>query len=362
MKKFIESWVNNMFYIRNKWSKKDRLMFLDKLHTYLNAGLKLDEAVSLCAYGTNSKISGDISSIVSDLKEGMSLSSSVSNRVDYSNTVVNIIKTGEDSGKLTDTLSVAHSLMKKQDELIKKIISSMTYPILIGIFASVLVIGLVRGVIPEIVPMLHGMKVKLPIVTKVVILLSDILVDYGLWIVLFMFIFIFLLIWMYRHARPVRKWLHYILMYIPVAGSLILKISLSNFFRSVGSTLSSVVDVDIVCKSAVDSIGLIPLKNSFKNIPTAVAEGGNISVVIMNGNIKIPEFVYGLISAGEKSGTLHISMLKVSDILDNEIEHSLKRLTSIIEPVLMIILGVFVSVVALSIVLPIYDMSKSLQI
>ncbi len=347
--------------INKKWSTKEKILFLDKLATYINARIRLEEAICLCGFGCRKSISSDVSYIKEEIIKGRSLAHVLQERINYSDSILNIIKTGEESGRLFDSLLVSFSILKKQDDLKKKILSAMTYPLLIGIFALLLILGLMSGVMPEIVPMLKSMNVVLPLMTKIVIFFSDFIVAYGIIMVPILFILLFVYVFSYKRYVRFKYVNQLLLMNVPLVNIVLIKISLSLFFRTFGSMLSSDIKIKSACKTSLDSIGLLPVRKSYEIMPLLIDRGENISCLMKDNNIHIPEYVTGIIMAGEKSGTLGLSMVKISDILDLEVEYFMKRLTSIIEPVLMIFLGLFVAIVALSIVMPIYDLSKSLQ-
>jgi len=111
----------------------------------------------------------------------------------------------------------------------------------------------------------------------------------------------------------------------------------------------------------VQGIELCPLKKSLLDSVEAISSGKKISEIFSYKKNMIPSFISGLLLAGEKSGTLGLSMIRIANIIDRSIDHTLKRLTAIVEPVLMVLLGFSIGAIALSIIMPIYDMSKALQ-
>jgi len=321
----------------------------------------VDDAVSNCSSGLKKRDALVVENISKNILSGISLSNSIKKEVIFPKSVIGIIQIGEQSGRLSESIVIAKNLIEREDELRKKIISAMTYPLVIGIFSLLLVFGLVRGVLPEIVPMLKGLNTELPFLTKLVIYLSDFVADKGFYIIVVGVSMFFVLPFVYKKVYFIRILFQNIILRVPIFGNIFFNISFSIFSRSFGSMLNARVNIKEAYASVTDSIGLLPLNILLQKCTADISDGKKISKSFEDIGIKVPPYVTGLINAGEGSGTLGISMIRIADIIDNDIDHKLKRLTSLLEPLLMVTMGIVIGTIALSIVMPIYDISKTLQ-
>ncbi len=347
------------FKIGKNWKRRETIFFLERMELYLSSGLEINKSLEICEQGVSAKQKDAIFRLRSAVESGSLLSKSLYQYAGVSQTLTGLIEQGELSGSLPKSLLSARLLLEKEDELIKKCTSAMAYPVIIGIFAGLLTIGLVRGVMPQIIPMLKSLKVELPIITKVVIALSDILTKYGLYIITGLFIIGVAGILIYRKIRIIRKIIQSTIIHIPIIGRLVHDYYLAVFLHSCGALIESGRPVAESYSNTSASISLLPLRDLLQREVVSVSSGHSLGSVIIGG--KIPSYVASLLSAGELSGSLGSSIIRAGSILDRDIEHSLKKLTALIEPIMMAGMGCAVGAIALSIMMPIYDISRVLQ-
>ena len=344
---------------KRKWKRCEIIFLLERLELYISSGLTIDKALKISKDGALKKQRNDIENVCRSVEAGNLLSHSLLQFVGISNTTVGLIENGESSGDLSKALLVAKSILETEDELFKKCTSAMVYPIVIGIFAILLTIGLVKGIMPQIIPMLKSLHVELPLLTRIVISLSEGLTKYGIYVSIGLIVVLFIFYYLYKKFIFVCKVFHTIFMHIPILGSLLNNYSITIFLRSLGSLVESGLSITKSYAKTSSVISLLPLRESM------LSEIKNISNGIPLGDIiakkKMPQFVAPLIHAGEASGTLGNSLLRASLILDRDIENILRKITALIEPIMMAGMGCIVGSIALSIMMPIYDISKVLQ-
>jgi type II secretory pathway component PulF len=272
--------------------------------------------------------------------------------------LVGLISCGEASGSLAASLSAACSLLEQQDELAKKCISAMVYPAVIAVATIGLALGLMKGVVPQMAPLLSGLHRQLPLATRVVLAVSDAISAWGLIAVASSAALAIGAVAAYRrHARS-RLVVHSAIAHAPLVGKLVREYSSAVFLRSFGSMLGSGMAADAAYELAARSLSFMPLRQALVANASLIRQGEPIASIAASG---MPEEVLPIISAGEASGRLVASLARSSAILERGIEHALKRLTSLIEPVMMICMGGMVGSIALSIMMPIYDVSRALQ-
>ena len=341
------------------WNRRDSIFLLERLELYLSAGLRIDHAFTVMTEGTSPQKKQSLEAVRQTIERGGSVSVALGEYVRLPGTIVALIGHGELSGELPKSLQTARIIMERESELITKCLSAMAYPFIIALFAGLLTLGLLRGVMPQIIPMLKSLHVTLPLLTRIVIAISDGLLSYGLYIVVGLIISISAFMWAYRRHLFLRKIIHRILMRMPIIGKVIIAYHLSIFFRSVGALIETGVSIAVSYPQVCETVTLLPLKKIFQAHVFEIERGISLGIVLKHSYI--PDYVPQLVLAGERSGTLGMSLGRVAALFDRDIEHTLKRITALIEPVMMIGVGCMVGAIALSIMMPIYDISKVLQ-
>ncbi len=166
--------------IKNKWKKKDIIVLLERIEIYFSSGLEIDKTMMIIEDSLKGKQKSSISKLLKHVESGLPLYGGLENIVGISRTTSSLIEYGELSGSLAKALVMAKTLLEKEEELFKKCINALIYPSVIGVFAILLTIGLVRGVMLQIIPLLKSLKVDLPFITKLTISISELINMYSL--------------------------------------------------------------------------------------------------------------------------------------------------------------------------------------
>jgi type II secretory pathway component PulF len=327
---------------------------------YISAGLAPTEALSTAGGGVSEKQKIALDQVRKSIEEGGLLSRNLRDQLKISPTITALIEHGEAGGELVKALVSAKMIMEREDALIKTCVSSMAYPSIIGIFALILTVGLMRGVMPQIIPLLRSLHVQLPLLTRVVIFLSENLVKYGLYTLVGGLLLVPVSIYLYRKISRIRYFCHIIILHMPIIGRLVRYYSLALMVRSLGSLVESGAALEDSYARVVGTMSFVPIRRSFEKELTNISRGISLGAILF-GMRHVPSYIGTLVSAGEASGTLGVSLVRAAGILDRDIEHALKRLTALVEPVMMAGMGCAVGAIALSIMMPIYDVSKALQ-
>lgn len=349
-----------LFKIKKKWNRRDLILLFGRLELYVGAGLTLDKAMSAAGEGLRESHKESIASVRQYIESGSALFKAMKSNIAIPETISGMIEQGQSSGELAKSFGAARILLEREDELAKKCVSAMTYPCVIGVFAFLLTIGLMRGVMPQIIPMLKGLRVQLPLLTRAVIFISDNMLSHGLYGVAVLLIFVAIFKYSYRKSSRFRELAQSFFLHVPIIGRLVLLHSLSLFTRSCGSLIGSGLSAASAYQSAANAVFALPLQRKLISREKIVSNGLSIGTAIADIK-RLPRYVAPLISAGEASGCLGSSLIKSADIIDKDMEHALKKLTALIEPLMMAVMGLAVGAIALSIMMPIYDMSKALQ-
>lgn len=332
---------------------------MDRLHSYLLAGLSIDSSLNIASSGLNQKKKKIIEKIRDDVISGMTLSQCLERYIGLPEVCLGLIRNGERTGSLAQSLGMASMNMDKNEEMKKKIISSMIYPVVILTFSSLMIVGIVKFILPQIIPMLTGMNVDLPLPTRILILSSNFATHYGLIAIITIVAIVSIFIILYRKKLKFKRSIHIFVSYIPLIGKLIISFSLAQFLYAMGSLIKSGVSSSIAYSESLENITFIPLKDYFRSKSSIIMEGKSYESVFSWN--KLPAFIAPLIASGQSSGSLAESLQKASSIIESDMDNLLKRTTSLIEPAMMIFIGGFVGTIALSLIMPIYDLSKSIN-
>ncbi|MEI6396915.1 MAG: type II secretion system F family protein [Candidatus Taylorbacteria bacterium] len=348
----------------SRWCRRDRILLLEQLAMFVSAGLTVSQGLEIIG-GAKNKARGsrrkhaDLRNIQKEVESGNLLSRALSIHIGLAKSLASIIEHGERVGGLAGALTSAHGLLVREDELMKRCLSAMIYPMVIGALAVVLTIGLMRGVVPQIIPMLTGMHVELPFLTRITIWMSGAIVSFGLYALVGILLVSVLAVFSYHNFFTFRKCLHRMIFFAPLIGGLVYSYSLSIFLRSFGTLISSGIPIVESYTEVVESASFEPFRVDIMHGAEHIRGGLSLKEIFIHKNI--PAYVSALVSAGESSGSLGESLIRAASIIDTDLENTLQRLTSLIEPLMMIVVGGVVGAIALSIMMPIYDMSKVLQ-
>ncbi len=345
---------------RIRFRRRDLILLLERLEMYVSAGLPPTEALSVAGAASSQKQRAALEDVRASLEGGGSLSKNLRERLNAPVSVAGLIEHGEESGGLAKSLASARMILEREDALTKSCISSMAYPSVIAIFAIILTLGLMRGVMPQIIPLLKSLHVQLPLLTRIVIATSEGLTRYGLYALLVCTVVVPAFLYTYKKSAAAHFFCHAVVLRLPIVGHIIRQYTCALMMRSLGSLVESGAALADSYANVIGTMSVMPLRAAFDRQAVDISRGISLGSILA-GIKHIPAYIAPLISAGESSGTLGVSLVRAADILDRDIEHALKRLTALVEPVMMAIMGCAVGAIALSIMMPIYDVSRALQ-
>ena len=342
----------------NSWNKKTRMQLIEYLATYTAAGIPISAALRVISEKLSKSRQKSLARVIRCVDEGQPLSKAFMSEIRPPPAIVGLISCGESTGTLAQALRSAHILLEREDELRKKILSSMTYPVVIGLATVTLTLGLVRGVMPQIVPLLLSLHTKLPLITVLVMNVSDFLAKFSWFVVGGLVMLCAGIFLVNRYSGLVQSSIQFVLLNTPLISGLTNRYVLTVFFRTFGALVESGIPADTAYVKATNSIWSVRTRKKFASKAEALIRGEKFYSIC---DKSMPGFVPMLIEAGETSGTLGHSLIRVSEILDKDLEASLKQLTALVEPAMMIFMGGMVGSIAISIMMPIYEISRTLQ-
>lgn len=339
-------------------SSAEKVMFSKELATMVNAGIPIAQAIHILEdQSTNQKLKKAVTQIAEDIEGGLSLSSAIEKHPSIFNSLyVNMVKAGEISGTLDETLEKMADEIEKEHELVASIRGAMAYPMVILLALTVVVVYLLTNIIPKISSIFSSLGSDLPATTRFLVFLSDAVRSYGV-IILIVFVgLVFGLRMLIKKNINVRYAWHSFINKVPVFGKLIKKINITRFTRTLGSLLSSGVAVLEAIDISENVLRNEVFKKEIRAAAIKIKDGSSLSEPFRTSKV-FPNMVSQMIAVGEDTGTLDKILLKLTSFYQKEVDHTIKNLSSLLEPIMMIIIGIGAGFVVISIITPIYTMT-----
>lgn len=337
----------------------DKVLFAEELSTLINAGVPIAQSLTIIEKQIkNPRLKAAVQSLVKDVESGNALSNALEKHPDiFSQIFVNMTRAGEISGTLDDALNKLAIQLNKDHELVAKIKGAMTYPLVILVGMIGAVIYLMLTIIPQLQSMFDELGGNLPASTKSLIFLSKALTNYGIITFTLVAAFIFAFRYVEKHFIPFRRFMHKMFITLPPLNNLIIKMNVAQFARTLSSLLGSGVSVveslEIVAKSTQNLL----FREAIEKTAEKVKNGVNIAEVLKTYKI-FPILVPQMISVGEETGSVDAILNKIADFYEREVDNITKNLSTLLEPLMMIIIGILVGYVIVSIITPIYSMTN----
>ncbi len=343
-------------------NKKNQLQFIHQCVLLLEAGISLSEVLSII---TSLEKSPRKIQVLEELRKqvesGSSLSRSIGNlKISFDPALLSLISLGESSGILTLTLRQALAMSERGNSIKKKLTGALVYPAFIAAATVLMTLFLVMYIFPKIIPLFSSMNITLPLLTRTVRGLYILLVSYGLWMLGFGFVAFTIFALLYKKKRKVKFQTQLSLLRSPILGIVLQKYFIATDSRSIATLLECGQTLPVIIGQVAEASTLEPYKNSWREIQDTVMRGGQISAILHSKSHIFPKIVPNLLSIGERTGSLTSMFQHVSAIYEEELDNFVRKLGTSIEPVLMIAMGLIVGSVALSIILPIYEITNHL--
>jgi len=351
-----QSWLSGLQRVR----LRDLTVFSRQFATMIDAGLSVVKCLDIlqkqCA---NPKLKDVIGQVKHDVAGGSSLTEALQKhpRI-FSNLYVNMIRSAEAGGILDSVLDRLSTFLEKEQETRNKIKSAMTYPAVVFLFALVMLVALVFLVLPKFKGIFDVMGLELPLTTRLMLNSADLARSF--WYVgLVLAVGAVIALRAASRTEKGRYALDAAKLRMPVFGDLILKTSVSRFARTFGTLISSGVPVLRALEIVADTAGNRVVSEAVARAGVSIKEGDKISTPLIGSRV-FPVMVTQMIAVGEETGRLDQMLVKVANFYDDEVDATLKSLTSLIEPLMIVGLGAIVGFIAISVISPIYQLVGSI--
>jgi len=354
--KKIESFYKNFLTRFRGIPLKEKMMFAKHLSVMIKAGVSLDSSLQILAKQTNNyKFKKIIEDLSNQIRKGVSFSYALSNYPNvFDNLFVSMVKVGEISGTLEQVLKLLAEQMRKEVQLKSRVKGAMTYPMVILIAMIGIGIFMMVSVVPKLTSTFEELNVQLPLTTKIVIKTANFFHHYLVFGIIFIVISIFCFKLIYK-IKKIKSKFHLIYLKLPIFGEIIKKVNSARFARTTSSLIEAGVDLVKTLYIVSDTLTNICFKNSLISAAEQIKKGKAFSYALSNWPDLYPPMVLQMIKVGEETGTLTDSLRTLAEFYEEEVNNITKNLSSIIEPLLMIIIGIAVGFFAISMIQPIYS-------
>lgn len=351
------------FYFFQRLSLQEKELFIKRLAYLLKAGIPILQSLTMLSEQTHSKFQKKIiQSLMKDIANGQALHFALSRfRKIFGDFIINVIRVGENTGFLHQNLNYLAEELKKRRILRKKIIGSLVYPIFIAIATIVVTVLLIIFIFPKVLPILQSLKVPLPITTRILIGVSNFLIHYGFHLLAGVIVFIITMIFLLK-IQKVQIFINKIVPFLPIIGQLLQNYNLANICRTLGILLKGNINLLEAMRITAETTPNIVYRKILEEIEKNILKGKKVSLQFRNYPRYFPILIPQMLSVGEETGNLSGSLLYLAEFYESEVDEITKNLSSVLEPILMIFLGIVVGFIVLSIITPIYGITKHLQI
>lgn len=349
--------LKNMLTFSNEMSYKDLVFLLTQLSTYIKSGIPLADSIRILEDQTDKKKRKDLFKRISyELNTGANFSEALARQGNvFPKLLINMLKTSELTGNLTEALDDMAAYYKTADSNRKQIISALTYPSVVLVVALVVLTFLLIYVVPQFEGIFDQLGAELPGITVFLIWLSGFVKRNIIKIVLAIFALAVIVFAMYKNIRKFRYIVQYLMMHIPVIKDVLIYNEVTMFTK----TFSSLIRHDVFITDSIEMLGKVTNNEIYKEIikeaVTNLSTGAGLSSAFAN-KWAFPRIAYEMLLTGEKTGRLGPMMENVAVYYEEEQKNLVQRLKSLIEPVMIILLAVIVGVILMAIFIPMFSM------
>ncbi len=346
-----------------KISHLDRLLFTKHLATMIKAGIPLSEAVTtLKEQSKSSSLKAILKSVQADIENGQALAKALANHPKaFDQFYISLIEIGEASGSLEKNLEFLAKQLSKDFQLRKKIQGALLYPIMIFLAAIIMGGFISLAVLPKLVSFFDAFEIDLPTSTKILLFIANFMKNYG--VIFFVgLIGFFILLGLFLNTKLIKPWWHKTLLKFPLFGNLIASGQLARFSRNLGTLIQSGVPIVKSLDTTAATLSNLKFKTDIQALSASLSKGKKIGQTLSEKKFdSFPALVSKMISVGEKTGKLEDTLMYLAEFFEDEIDTLSKNLTTVLEPILLIVIGLTVAFVALAIISPIYELTGSIR-
>ncbi len=358
-KRFEVQWRRNTMA---RMTNREMLLFTRELSDLLASGMKLGNALHTLSQRDPSKSSNQVVAQLRDeIVQGGTLSNSLGNRPETFPTLyVSMVRAGEAGGQLAQSLEQLCVHYERVQEAREKIVSAMVYPMIVLIMGIATIIVTMVFVIPKFKNIFSSLGSTMPLATRMLISMSEAFVKYGWLMAIIAVITVILLRRSIKTDAGQRVW-HKMKLRIPVIKNIVTANAYAHFARTLGALLDNGVPVLQALTIVEDTVGNVIIADEIRNAREKVTDGAGLSSTLAAGGV-FPSVFTDMLSVGEESGDVSTSLQHITRRFDNDLTRSISMFTTVLEPLLILVIAVVVGFVAISMLLAVFDMTSGLNV
>lgn len=345
----------------NRANSNDVVFFTRQLSSMLTSGLTLMQSMTILKDQIQKPaMSNTVNAIIADIEDGQPFSKALEKYPKvFSPIYVSLIKAAESSGLLDKVLLRLADNLEKQQKLKSTIKSALMYPAIVMTGIVIVMTLMMIFVVPQLTSLYANLNIPLPLPTQIVIGISNFFIAF--WpLVIGFFVLGAVLLTRWRQSTSGKLILDDLILRLPVFGVLVKKAILTEFTRTLGLLVSSGTLVVEALKETADVSGNILYRNAILALASRVEKGVTVGVSMEESKL-FPLILVQMVKIGEETGKMDESLVKVSEYFEREVEEAVKNLTTAMEPLIMVVLGIGVAFLIISIITPIYNLTNSIQ-
>ena len=354
----INTWVSDHL---SRVPIMQKILFVSHLKTMVKAGLSLIDALKILSEEIeNKKLKMVIGEIKDGVEKGLQLSEVLAKypRI-FPSIYVSMISAGETAGKMETALEQVSIQMKKNHELSSRIKGAMMYPAVIVVAMVGISIEVVVFILPKLLVMFKDFGAQLPLPTRILIFITDFTANYGLWMLAVIILLIITAVWLIKKPK-VKRVVHTVNLKLPIIGVIIKKINLARFTLTLSSLLESTIPIIDATRISSEVLGNVIYKESLLSVSESLKKGESLSDILRRFPKIFPPMVTEMIMVGEKSGKTEDMLRELAEFYGNEVDTTMRNFTTIIEPIIILALGLAVAGIAVAVIMPMYSLSQTI--
>ncbi len=339
----------------------DKILLAKHLSLMLLAGVPLNQSIlEMQSEASAPFLKKILKELSAEIKSGKTVAATLAKHEKaFGPLFVNMIKIGEESGTLEESLKHLAAQLEKNYELKKKIKGAMMYPVLVLGATITIGLGLAIFVLPKLLVFFKSLDFKLPLITRIVLATIGNLEKYGTWYIAGAIGFVVLLKALLKLPK-FKLFFDHLLTEMPIFGKIIKKMNMAYFTRTLATLLKSGVNIVEALSISAATLNNSAYKSVLEKAASEVRKGKNLGSFLKQNPRLVPSMVTKMVEIGERSGNLETTLFYVADFYEKEVDEISKNLADILEPILLIGVGLMVAVLAISILMPIYQFTSSI--
>ena len=344
--------------IQNRIKEKDIMLFTYQLGVLLDAGFALEKSLSILSDLTEKKkLKEMLKEIVAQIRGGKSFSEALSKFPDsFPVFYVNMIKAGEAGGFLEETISRLAVYLENSQGLKEEVRSALIYPLFLIVVGGAAVVVLLTFVVPKFTQIFSDMGEALPLPTVILLAISNGLIKYW-WLIILFIAAVFFSVKRYIKSEKGRKTWDGLKFSVPVFGNLYKEVAVSRFSRTLGTLLKSGVPILNAFQIVKGTLGSDKISDIISSVREAARKGKGISESLKKSDI-FPPIAVHMVTVGEETGRLDEMLIKIADRFDIEVRTTVKRMLSLLEPALILLMGLVVGFIVIAMLLAIFSINE----